>query len=166
MGCVVPAAYMHGPRETFEVYENVSGAWPNLDVSSLGSDLSSPERLMRPQVQQVMLFSATGMLHTALAAASYTQLEHSHAMLPLQELKGWLYQSVHQLAVLQNFTRFSAWFGVNSHTSKQRRLLAELSCCMAASESGASCSRAGMRLDYLPALDKVSRWDEAYEQSG
>lgn len=24
MGCVVPAAYMHGLRETFEVYENVS----------------------------------------------------------------------------------------------------------------------------------------------
>jgi hypothetical protein len=24
LGCVVPAAYMHGPRETFEMYENVS----------------------------------------------------------------------------------------------------------------------------------------------
>lgn len=24
LGCVVPAAYMHGPRDTFEMYENVS----------------------------------------------------------------------------------------------------------------------------------------------
>ncbi|WIA10344.1 hypothetical protein OEZ85_010536 [Tetradesmus obliquus] len=76
LGCVVPAAYMHGPRETFEMYEN-------------------------------------------------------------------------------NFTRFSAWFGNNSHQGKQKRLLAELSCNMAAAESGATCSRGSVRLDYLPALRTV-----------
>lgn len=27
MGCVVPAAYIHGPRETFEPYEMVRVCW-------------------------------------------------------------------------------------------------------------------------------------------
>eukprot|EP00775_Hariotina_reticulata_P011005 gene11005-11159_t len=56
----------------------------------------------------------------------------------------------------QNFTRFSAWFGQNSHSAKQRRLLAELSCNMAAAECGASCSRNSVRLDYLPAFRQAS----------
>jgi hypothetical protein len=56
---------------------------------------------------------------------------------------------------LQNFTRFSSWFGNNSHQGKQKRLLAELSCNMAAAESGATCSRASVRLDYLPAFRTV-----------
>jgi hypothetical protein len=60
------------------------------------------------------------------------------------------------LGCLQNFTRFSAWFGQNSHSAKQRRLLAELSCNMAAAECGASCSRNSVRLDYLPALRQAS----------
>jgi hypothetical protein len=60
------------------------------------------------------------------------------------------------IAITQNFTRFSAWFGNNSHQGKQKRLLAELSCNMAAAESGATCSRASVRLDYLPAFRTVS----------
>lgn len=62
------------------------------------------------------------------------------------------------LVLLQNFTRFSSWFGNNSHLGKQKRLLAEMSCNLAASESGAACSRAGVRLDYLPAFRQVGGW--------
>jgi hypothetical protein len=56
---------------------------------------------------------------------------------------------------LQNFTRFSAWFGNYSHSNKQQRLLAELSCAMAAGDTGATCSRSSVRMDYLPALRQV-----------
>lgn len=55
----------------------------------------------------------------------------------------------------QNFTRFSAWFGNYSHGNKQQRLLAELSCAMAAGDTGATCSRNSVRMDYLPALRQV-----------
>jgi hypothetical protein len=55
----------------------------------------------------------------------------------------------------QNFTRFSAWFGNYSHANKEKRLLAELSCAMAAGDTGATCSRSSVRLDYLPALRQV-----------
>lgn len=58
--------------------------------------------------------------------------------------------------MLQNFTRFSAWFGNYSHGNKQKRLLAELSCAMAAGDTGATCSRNSVRCDYLPALRQVS----------
>lgn len=60
------------------------------------------------------------------------------------------------LPCFQNFTRFSSWFGNYSHGNKQRRLLAELSCAMAAGDTGATCSRNSVRLDYLPALRQVS----------
>jgi hypothetical protein len=71
-----------------------------------------------------------------------------------------LFSSSHSLVCscaehTQNFTRFSAWFGNNSHQGKQKRLLAELSCNMAAAKSGATCSRASVRLDYLPAFRTV-----------
>lgn len=56
---------------------------------------------------------------------------------------------------LQNFTRFSSWFGNYSHGNKQQRLLAELSCAMAAGDTGATCSRNSVRRDYLPALRQV-----------
>lgn len=59
------------------------------------------------------------------------------------------------VAALQNFTRFSSWFGNYSHGNKQHRLLAELSCAMAAGDTGATCSRNSVRRDYLPALRQV-----------
>lgn len=62
--------------------------------------------------------------------------------------------------VLQNFTRFSSWFGNYSHGNKQHRLLAELSCAMAAGDTGATCSRNSVRRDYLPALRQASVWQQ------
>jgi hypothetical protein len=51
----------------------------------------------------------------------------------------------------QNFPRFTAWMGVNSTSTKQRRLLGELTANLSAS-GHVSAPRSAVRLSYVPAL--------------
>ena len=49
-----------------------------------------------------------------------------------------------------NFPRFTAWLGNNSASTKQRRVVGELTTKLLA--AGVVCDRANLRLQYLPAL--------------
>ncbi|KAG2453593.1 hypothetical protein HYH02_001811 [Chlamydomonas schloesseri] len=124
----------HKPAITSDAASRLRAIAKAADAFSLGDVLNTNIR----RYQNWGLMPATGVVGCVLPCAYMRGVREVFGLFPGE----------------MNFPRFSAWFGNNSTSGKQRRLLGELATSMSASGL-VSAGRSGVRLEYACALRQL-----------